>query len=211
MRILLIEDHFLVRMSQKIVLNELHRQATIMEADSFESGLSFLEIFSFDLILLDIDIPGGKGKFMIERIRQRQPNVVILICSAADEQIHALEYISVGANGYLSKAASKEDVIAALTIVVKNKRYVSLAVQERLLDAVSATHRTAKKLKAHELSGREQEVMQMLIKGKWVKEIASQLNLQSNTVSTYKARIFEKMGVTSIVELAKKAQQMGHA
>ncbi|SDH36892.1 two component transcriptional regulator, LuxR family [Dyadobacter soli] len=198
-------------MSQKIVLNELHRQATIMEADSFESGLSFLEIFSFDLILLDIDIPGGKGKFMIERIRQRQPNVVILICSAADEQIHALEYISVGANGYLSKAASKEDVIAALTIVVKNKRYVSLAVQERLLDAVSATHRTAKKLKAHELSGREQEVMQMLIKGKWVKEIASQLNLQSNTVSTYKARIFEKMGVTSIVELAKKAQQMGHA
>jgi DNA-binding NarL/FixJ family response regulator len=87
---------------------------------------------------------------------------------------------------------------------MKKKRYVSLAVQERLLDAVSNGNSSASRKKASNgLSHREKEVMQMLINGKWVKEIALDLNLRANTVSTYKARLFEKMGVTSVIELAK--------
>ncbi|SEJ37856.1 two component transcriptional regulator, LuxR family [Dyadobacter sp. SG02] len=205
MKILLIEDHFLVRMSQKIVLNELYPQTTIVEADSFESGIAHVQGSPFDLILLDIDIPGGKGKLMIERIRQWRPEVVILMCSAADEQTHALEYITAGANGYLSKSAERNEMITAITTVMKKKRYVSLTVQERLLDTVSTGISGGKTRKTPlGLSEREREVMNMLIKGKWVKEIALDLNLRSNTVSTFKARIFQKMGVTSVLELSKK-------
>lgn len=208
MKILLIEDHFLVRMSQKIVLNELYPQASVTEAESFEAGLSYIQGSLFDLLLLDIDIPGGKGKSMIERIRQFQPDIVILMCSAADEQTHALEYITAGANGYLSKSAEKAEMITAITTVMKKNRYVSLAVQERLLDAVSTKNPSAKRLKvANGLSDREKEVMYMLIKGKWVKEIALDLNLRANTVSTFKARIFQKMGVSSVIELAKKVER----
>jgi len=205
MKILLIEDHFLVRMSQRIVLNELYREATIAEADSFETGISHLRMSSFDLIILDIDIPGGKGRSMIERIRQIQPGTIILICSGADEQTHAVQYITSGANGYLSKSAEKEEMVNAILTVVKNKRYVSMAVQERLLEAVAAGNQSAKRLRtANGLSDREKEVMDMLIKGHWVKEIALTLNIRANTVSTYKARIFEKLGVSSVIELAKK-------
>jgi two-component system, NarL family, invasion response regulator UvrY len=207
MKILLIEDHFLVRMSQKIVLSELYRQATIIEAESFEEGISFLQTMQIDLILLDIDIPGGKGRSMIERIRERQPAVVILMCSAADEQMHALDYITAGANGYVSKSAEKDEVVTAITTVMKNKRYVSQAIQERLLDSVSG-NQSSKHTKVKGLSGREREILYLLIEGKWVKEIASNLNIRANTVSTYKARIFEKLGVSSVVELAKKAQEL---
>lgn len=207
-KILLIEDHFLVRMSQKIVLNELYRETTISEADSFEAGIAHLRASPFDLVILDIDIPGGKGRVMIERIRQIQPGTIILMCSAADEQTNALEYITSGANGYLSKSAEKEEIVHAITTVMKNKRYVSLAVQERLLEAVSKNNRSGKRLKtANGLSIREKEVMDMLIKGQWVKEIASSLNIRANTVSTYKARIFEKLGVSSVIELAQKVAE----
>jgi two-component system invasion response regulator UvrY len=207
MKILLIEDHFLVRMSQKIVLNEVYRVATIAEAESFEAGISHIQASSFDLILLDIDIPDGKNRSMIDRIRQMQPGVVILMCSGADEQTQALEYITSGANGYLSKSADKEEMITAVTTVMKKHRYVSPAVQERLLEAVATSSRAGKGLKVVKgLSVREKEVMHMLIKGKWVKEIASDLNLRANTISTFKARIFQKMGVSSVIELAKKVQ-----
>jgi two-component system, NarL family, invasion response regulator UvrY len=205
MKILLIEDHFLVRMSQKIVLNEVYQEATIAEADSFEAGISHIQASSFDLILLDIDIPGGKNRSMIDRIREMQPGVVILMCSGADEQTQALEYITSGANGYLSRSADKEEMITAVTTVMKKNRYVSPAVQERLLEAVSTGNRPGKGRRVVKgLSVREKEVMDMLIKGKWVKEIASDLNLRANTVSTFKARIFQKMGVSSVIELAKK-------
>jgi two-component system, NarL family, invasion response regulator UvrY len=204
-KILLIEDHFLVRMSQKIVLNEVYREATIVEAESFEAGISHIQASSFDLILLDTDIPDGKNRPMIERVRQLRPGVVILMCSGADEQTQALEYITSGANGYLSKSADKEEMITAVTTVMKKNRYVSPAVQEKLLEAVSTGKQSGKGPKVVKgLSVREKEVMHMLIKGKWVKEIASDLNLRANTISTFKARIFQKMGVSSVIELARK-------
>ncbi len=194
-------------MSQKIVLGELYRQAAVMEADDFEAAVSYIEVVTFDLILLDIDIPGGKGKSMIDRIRQRQPRVIILVCSAADEQIHALEYIAAGANGYVSKSVDRDELVVAITTVMKNKRYVSSAIQDRLLSAVSTGSSVSQRQKiSKNLSGREKEVMDLLIEGKWVKEIAFNLNLRANTISTYKARIFEKMGVTSVIDLAKKVQ-----
>lgn len=205
MNILIVEDHFLVRMSIKIVLQELYSQARIDESESFDHAVSRIRENPYDLILLDIELPGGLGTAMVSRIRQFQPEVPVLVCSAADEQLNALAFITAGANGFLSKTAEKSETIKAIVTVVKRSRYVSQAVQERLLDVVSfGKQKRTRPFGVKSLSGREREIAELLVAGKWVKEIAAHLDIQSNTVSTYKARIFEKLGVDNVIDLAGK-------
>ncbi|ACT93554.1 response regulator [Dyadobacter fermentans] len=202
---LVVDDHFLVRMSMRLVLEDLYPHSIVHEAEDFEDAMSYLLNHQYDLILLDIDIPGGVGTSMIARIREHQQLVPILVCSAADEQFNALEYVSAGANGYLSKSAEKSETVRAIQTVMRKNRYVSEAVQERLLNAIVFQKQARKRPTGiKSLSVREREIAELLITGKWVKEIASLLDIQSNTVSTYKARIFEKLGVDNIIELAEK-------
>ncbi|MGN7888416.1 response regulator transcription factor [Dyadobacter sp. 22481] len=204
-KILIVEDHFMVRISLKIMLNEVYGQAVPFEAENFDEVLQLIASHQFELILLDIDIPGGKGTAMIAQIRQQQPEVVILVCSAADEEKYALDYIAQGANGYLSKSAPKNEAMAAIATVMKRNKYVSQIVQQQLLDGVSNGRKTnSRTLLLRQLSSREDEIMKLMLEGKWIKEIAATLDLRANTVSTYKARIFEKMGVTNVFELFKK-------
>lgn len=204
-KILIVEDHFMVRISLKIMLNELYRQAVPFEAENFDEALQLIASHRFELIMLDIDIPGGQGTAMIAQIRQQQPEVVILVCSAADEEKYALDYIAQGANGYLSKSAPKNEAMAAITTVMKRNKYVSQIVQQQLLDGVSNGRGTnSRTLLLRQLSSREHEILQLMLEGKWIKEIAAALDLRANTVSTYKSRIFDKMGVTNVFELFKK-------
>ncbi|SEI56776.1 two component transcriptional regulator, LuxR family [Dyadobacter sp. SG02] len=208
MNILVVEDHFLVRMSMKIVLQELYSQASISESESFDHAIATMRGNPYDLILLDIELPGGQGTGMIGRIRQFQPDAPILVCSAADEQKNALAFIAAGANGFLSKTAEKSETVKAIVTVVKKSRYVSPAIQERLLDVATFGKQNRKRpVGIKSLSGREREITDLLVAGKWVKEIAAQLDIQSNTVSTYKARIFEKLGVDNVIDLAKKLRE----
>lgn len=208
MNILVVEDHFLVRMSMKIVLQELYSQATIDESESFDHAIARIRDNPYELILLDIELPGGLGTAMISRIRQFRPDVPILVCSAADEQQNALAFVAAGANGYLSKTAEKNETVKAIVTVVKKSRYVSQAVQERLLDVVTyGKQKRTQPFGIKSLSGREREISELLVAGKWVKEIAAHLDIQSNTVSTYKARIFEKLGVDNVIDLASKLRE----
>jgi len=211
MNILIVEDHFLVRMSLRIVLQELYTHARIDEVESFDHAMTHIKSIAYDLILLDIDIPGGVGTAMVGRIKKHQDEVPILICSAADEQLNALDFISAGANGFLSKSAEKRETVRAISLVVGKSRYVSQAVQERLLNSVVynkqiRTRPTGPK----SLSAREREITELLIAGKWVKEIAAHLDIRSNTVSTYKARSVEKLGVKNVVDLASKIREPEH-
>lgn len=208
MNILIVEDHFLVRMSMKIVLQELYSQAAIDESESFDHAVTRVRAQPYDLILLDIELPGGQGTAMIGRIRQFQPQTPVLVCSAADEQQNALAFIAAGANGFLSKTAEKSETVKAIMTVVKKSRYVSQAVQERLLDVVTyGRQKRTRPQGIKSLSGREREITELLVAGKWVKEIAAHLDIQSNTVSTYKARIFEKLGVDNVIDLASKLRE----
>lgn len=210
-KILIVEDHFMVRISLRIMLNELYGQAVPFEAENFDDALQLIANHSFELIVLDIDIPGGKGTAMIAQIRQQQPDVVILVCSAADEEKYALDYIGEGANGYLSKSAPQKEAMEAIATVMKRNKYVSQIVQQQLLDGVSNGSKTnSRVLLLKQLSSREHEIMKLMLEGKWIKEIAANLNLRANTVSTYKARIFEKMGVTNVFELFKKVNAAEH-
>lgn len=199
-KILIVDDHLLVRMSLKLLLADFFPQSEIREAETFSETLSQLEAHRPGLVLLDIGIPGGGDYRMVEFIRKKYPDVILLVCSGMDEDEMALRCMSAGADGFLPKRASNEEMMVAFEAVSRREKYISARVGMQLLDEVSEAPGAGGQL----LSVRETEVMNRLLEGKWVKEIAAELNLHANTVSTYKSRVFEKMGVSSTVELLKK-------
>lgn len=210
MKTLIVDDHFLVRSSLKFLLENTFSSVACIEADNYYNAEPHFVDPEIKLIILDIEIPGGIGTGMVTEIRKRRNDVRILICSAADEQIFALDYIMAGADGYLTKSANEQEVVKAVSTVLKGMRYVSYVVQERLLEVLDEKTRQPGPQTREGLSNREKQVMDLLLEGKWNKEIAATLNLQSNTVSTFKTRIFKKLGVTNLFELAKKAREQQH-
>lgn len=206
MKILIIDDHFLVRNSLKFMLENAFANVICVEADNYYNAQPHFADPEINLIILDIDIPGGIGIGMVTEIRARNENVRILICSAGDEELLAMDYVMAGADGYVAKSAEEEEAVKAVSMVLKGKRYVSPAIQVQLLNVLAGKSRSAPRIPMP-LSNREKQVLDLLLEGKWVKEIAATLNLQANTVSTFKTRIFTKLGVTNLFELAKKAKE----
>jgi len=204
MNILIIEDHPLIRIGLRQLISEADSKATVAQSDNFPGGLVLLDQEKFDLLILDIDIPGGENIRMMEIIRKKQPEILILIHSGYDEDVYALPYMQAGADGFLSKQASHEEFQAAFKALMNRGKYVSYRIQQALLNNLGDN--SSKKLQnpIMTLSPREMLVMQLLIEGKWTKEIASQLNVKENTISTYKRRIFDKLEVTDEIELSKK-------
>lgn len=202
---LVAEDHSVVRMGAVLIIKQLYPDAIVMETETFHETIEQLQAHSFDLVLLDIHMPGGDNLQMVEAVRLRQPKIPILIFSSYDEQMYAIRYLKAGANGYLHKNASTEVIKAAITRVLQGEKYMSPKVQDKLLEA----HFNPKSERTDSLlSNREMEIMQLLIKGVTIAQIKKMLNIQSSTLSTHKARIFEKMEVTNTIELVAKVQLM---
>lgn len=204
-QILLVEDHAIVRLATRFLILDLLNTVTVHEAGSFSETLSQLRKHPVDLIVLDINIPDGEGFSMIPRIREIQPRVLILIFSSLEEEIYALHYIKGGANGFLSKNASQDEIKRAVNAMLEAGNYISSAVQQQLLRN-TLENKPSGENPLEYLSQRELEVMDMLIEGFWTKEIAVKLNLTESSVSTYKSRIFEKLKVTTLIEMFKKVQ-----
>ncbi|WP_031528118.1 response regulator [Dyadobacter crusticola] len=204
-QILLVEDHAIVRLATKFLIQDLLNPVTVHEAASFGETLVQVAAHPLDLVLLDISIPDGEGFNMVPRIREIQPKVLILVFSSLEEQIYALHYIKAGANGFLSKNSSQNEIRKAITSMLENGHYLSDAVQQQLLRNTLESKASFEN-PLEQLSQRELEVMDMLIDGYWTKEIAIHLNLTESSVSTYKARIFEKLNVTTLIEMFKKVQ-----
>ncbi|MCE6990129.1 response regulator transcription factor [Dyadobacter sp. CY323] len=204
-QILLVEDHAIVRLATKVLVQELLNPVKVMEAATFGETLAAVAANTFDLILLDINIPNGEGFNMMPKIREIQPKVLILIFSSLEEQIYALHYIKAGANGFLSKNSSQNEIKRAILSMFESGNYLSQAVQQQLLKNTLESKTNGENPLKH-LSQRELEVMDMLLEGYWTKEIAIHLNLTESSVSTYKARIFEKLGVSTLIEMFKKVQ-----
>lgn len=204
-QILIADDHSIVRYGTSFVIKELLPTGTIREAHNFDQALKLLDTDRFDLMVLDINIPGGNNLQMIDVIRLRQPHVKILIFSGYDEQLYALRYLQAGADGYVVKQAPEGELKMAIQTIQNNDKYISHTVRQSLLNGLSA-----KKALSHNplasLSNREMEIMQQLVMGAAVAEIGAALGLQISTVSTYKSRIFEKMKVNNVVELADKVR-----
>lgn len=207
--ILIAEDHAIVRLGTAMLVREIYPMAEISEASHLKSALQQLEQKTFRLFILDINIPGGDNIDMIHSIRVRQREVPILILSSYDEVIYAPRYLKAGANGYLHKEADPEQIKLAIHKVIHGETYASFAVQQQLLRSLSNNRRTGYSGNFQELSDREIEIMQLLARGVSPTEIKRQLNIQLSTISTHKARIFEKLQVSNVVELAEKLKTWG--
>ncbi|HWV65105.1 response regulator transcription factor [Chitinophaga sp.] len=204
-KILIADDHSIVRLGTKQVLCSMPDAMLITEAKTFDEAIFLIEGQSFDLLILDINMPGGNNRQMIDAVKLRQPGIRILIFSAYDEILYALNYLQAGADGYIEKNSPDEDFRTAINTVLMGEKYISRAVRELLIGKFTGQqeHRNNP---FTVLSPREIEVMNLITKGLPLIKIAEILHLQLTTVSTYKTRIFEKVGVKNVIALIEKAQ-----
>ncbi|MFL9838589.1 response regulator transcription factor [Flavobacterium sp. ST-75] len=201
MNILIADDHSVVRQGVALILREAFKTIEIYHADSFQEVVVKLKKQSVNLLLLDINLPGGNSVGMISRVKDLQPATKILMFSAFDEEQYALRYLHAGVDGYLNKLSSEEKIIEAVTEILQGGRYFSNKVKERIFENV------INKMPDNpldSLSNRELEIADLLAKGEGNLEIANRLDIKMSTVSTYKSRIFDKLGITNVVSLVEK-------
>lgn len=205
--ILIVEDHAVMRIGTELIIKRYSQGVHIEGASTFDEAQEALLKRNFDLIILDINIPGGNNLKMIEGIREIRPTINILVFSSYDEQLYALPYLQAGANGYLSKGASEEELIVAIEKIANNKKYLSVALQENTI-ANFLQHGKKSIDPIGVLSKREMDVANLLVKGYGTAEIGKMLDLQISTVSTFKSRIFNKLQVKNLVELISKMSML---
>lgn len=196
--ILIVDDHLVVRNGVAMVLEKKIEDVSVSNAQNFFEAVDLLKEISFDLIILDINIPGGKKTEMISDLRAVQPDVKILMFSAYEEEHYALKYMAAGANGYLHKLCSEERMIFAVTSIFESSTYISSELANKLIES-----RTSNKNQNPRdvLSTREFQIAELLIKGNGNLEISNMLDIHMSTVSTYKARVFEKLKINNLIEL----------
>lgn len=197
LRILLVDDHSVVRHGVSVLLKKAFDGVTVTHADSFEDLLTKLSEKQ-DLLFLDINLPGGNSTKMVEEIRSKHPNLLIMMFSAYDESRYALRYIHAGANGFLNKYSKDEEIIKAVKSLLETGKYISDVVKEIILEN-ALLKKPINPLE--KLSDREIEVAELLVNGDGNLEISNKLNIQMSTVSTFKTRIFDKLGINNIVKL----------
>lgn len=198
MKILIADDHSVVRQGVSLMLRDAFDDIEIEQADSFYETLIAVKEDTFDLLLLDINLPGGNNASMISDVKGINKDINILMFSAYEEEHYALRYMQEGAKGYINKLSSEEKIIEAVRTVLNGNVYVGEFLKNEYSKGVITNN------PLDVLSRRELEIARLLIKGEGNLEISNQLNIGMSTVSTYKSRIFEKLGVTNVVALAEK-------
>ncbi len=198
LRVLITDDHLVIQQGLGYIIKEAFPQTAIAYSGSLEATLTLLEKQKFDLLILDINIPGGNGFHMVEQIRAIQQDVKILIFSSYEESTYALRYLKAGVNGYLEKSASEEQIINAIMSIYTRGKYVSDQVKEQLLDSLSNDHTL---IKHAALTNRELEIAKFVAEGKGTSAISAKMNLQASTISTHKKNIFEKLKISNVAQL----------
>jgi DNA-binding NarL/FixJ family response regulator len=201
MRIIIADDHSVVRQGVSLILREAFKDIEIVHTDTFPNALDILKNKSFDLLLLDINLPGGNSINMINEVRNIRENIKILMFSAYDEEQYALRYIHAGVQGYLNKLSSEETIIEAVKTVLDGGKYISYKVKDKIFEN-ALNKMPDNPLDA--LSNRELEIAGLLVRGEGNLEIANRLNIRMSTVSTYKSRIFEKLEINNVLSLLEK-------
>jgi len=198
--LLLADDHSVVRQGVSLILKYSLPNIKIVQTDTLSGILEKLRNEPFDLLILDINLPGGNNVSMIEKIKSIRPEIKILMFSAFEEDVYAIRYINAGANGYLNKLGNEEEIVEAVGKVLKTGNYISENLKEKLINDLLNKNKSGNPLE--KLSNRELEISRLLVSGYGHLEIANHLNIQMSTVSTNKGRIFEKLDVKNVVSLA---------
>lgn len=200
-KILLADDHGIVRMGLATMIKKLRPAAIVSQADNYAAALKLVDEESFDLIVLDVNMPNGSFQKAVEYIRIKRPHIKILVFSALDEELHAMRYIRAGANGFLNKLAKEDDVKNALEKMLSNGNYLSDSLKDNLIFSGSTKSIYNESNPFHTLSNREMDIATRLMKGMRLKDISNELDIHVSTISTYKNRIFEKLSIQSIPEM----------
>lgn len=202
MNILITDDHDIVRLGSSIVIREVIPGASIQQANNFSDTISMLQSSPFDLLLLDINMPGGNNIKMIDEVLSIQPDIKILVFSSYEESIYALRYMQAGASGFINKNNTKEELKNAIQSILEKGRYMSPEISNQYIDSI--TQGKSSKLKANPLnllSNREMDVAKFLVRGMSIIEVSKKMDLKNSTVSTYKTRIFDKLQLDNIADL----------
>lgn len=202
MKILIVDDHAIVRQGLKQILAEEFPKGTFGEAGTAAEAMQCVHGRKWDIVLLDLTLPGRGGLDILADIKTAQPALPVLVLSMHPEAEFAVRALKAGAAGYLTKQSAAEELLTAINKALAGGRYVTASLAERLAaDLAAGTPR----LPHEELSNREFQTLRMLAAGKSVKEIGVTLNLSGKTVSTYRARVLEKLQLKSTVDLARYA------
>ena len=196
--ILIADDHAIVREGIKQILAELPDKVTTDEAINGQEVIQKVWNNNYDLILLDISMPGRSGLDILKQLKSENPALKILILSMHPEEQYAIRALKAGASGYLTKESTPLELTEAIKKVSIGKKYVSSSLAETL---ASHLETTAERPLHESLSNREFEVMCMIASGKTVKEIADELSLSVKTISTYRTRILEKMNMKNNAQI----------
>ncbi len=206
LKILLADDHAVVRQGVKQILVEAFNKAIYGEAQNAHELLELIHKERWDMVVLDLTMPGGSGLDVLKQIKHDHPQLPVLILSMHPEDQYAVRTLKAGAAGYLNKESAPEELIQALRKILRGGKYISASVAEELVLHVGPEDdRPPHK----QLSDREYQVLCMIASGKAVKEIATELSLSAKTISTYRARILEKMNMKTNAELTHYAIQNG--
>jgi DNA-binding NarL/FixJ family response regulator len=201
MRILLADDHALLRQGLKQILSEEFPEAEFRETGTTQETLECLTAGEWDVVVLDVFMPGRSGLEVLDVIRQGHLRTPVLVLSSAPEEQLAVRVLRAGASGYLNKQAAPEHLVQAVRKIMQGGKYISGSLAERLASEASRAGQAP-----HErLSDREFQVMRLLVQGRSLKEVAAELALSVKTISTFHTRIWEKLGVKNDVEMVHYA------
>lgn len=201
-RILIADDHAIVREGLKQIISETPDMVVADEAETGNEVIQKVLRNKFDIIILDITMPGMNVIDVLKQLKRQIQNVRVLILSMHPEEQYAVRVLKAGASGYLTKESAPDDLVRAIRKVARGEKYVSSTLGEKLVDALDVNHEKP----LHEtLSDREYQILCMLASGKTIKTIADNLFISDKTVSTYRYRVLRKMGMSSNAELIRYA------
>ena len=198
--ILVADDHDIVRFGVTQLLTTHFPACKMLNAAHFDQALSVLSKEPIDLVVLDINIPGGDSLSMIERIHNKRPTVKILLFSSYNEHIYALPYMRAGADGYVAKSASQQMLIDAVMNVLNGKKHLSPEMQQASLGFLLQPG-SGSKSGLDDLTSRELEVARFLSKGLTTRQIGEKLSLSNSAVTMYRVKVFQKLGVGNVIDL----------
>ncbi|SOZ68539.1 Two-component system response regulator [Cupriavidus taiwanensis] len=201
-RIVLVDDHTIFREGLKRLLLDEGDFSVVAEACNGPEALSAIRTHAFDVLVLDISMPGRSGLDLIPSIRSEKPLLPIVVLSMYPAEQYAVRAFEAGASGYVTKDMDAVELVASIRKVVQGKRYFSPQVAEKVMDNLD---RVNGKLPHRDLSSREYEIMRLIVQGVRLTEIGKQSFLSVKTVSTYRSRILKKIGVSTNAELVQYA------
>jgi len=197
-KIFIADDHPIYREGLKQFLHKSFDRAIVDEASNGGEAFNKISKSDYDVVLLDIDMPGRNGLEIIKDVKKEKPKLPVLMLSAYPEEQYAIRSFKSGASGYLTKKSVPSELIKAIEKVTQGGKYLTLSIAERLALTIEGDI----EMPPHErLSNREHQVMCMIARGNTVKDISEELSLSESTVSTYRKRILEKMGLNKNSEI----------